>query len=273
MKVLQWFNPFVWFIVRDLRSIHEYEADQAVIQKGIDAKSYQQLLVTKVVGNRLQPFANNLGHGSLKKRILMMYQKPSKQWLMLKALCAIPVVVLAVTAFAIPRKTNSAGNAPGVVTGQVEIMPESIPRDTVYSIVEELPQYPGGQEALMRLLMRNMRYPKIAMEMGVEGRLMVNFIVRKDGTCSGFKVIKESINPTSLSAAEVVACQPDSVQSDKESGKTAEEQLAEAKQALEDEAIRVCRLMEKWIPGRQHGKDVSVSFTLPVVFRLSKSTP
>ena len=60
----------------------------------------------KVVGNRLQPFTNNLNHGSLKKRILMMYQKPSNRWLMLKALCAIPVVALTINAFATPIETD-----------------------------------------------------------------------------------------------------------------------------------------------------------------------
>ena len=110
MKTFQWFNPFVWFISRDLKAVHEYEADQAVINQGIDAKQYQQLLVTKVVGDRLQPFTNNLGHGSLKKRILMMYQKKSNRWLMLKALCAIPVVALTINAFATPSDTDPVEN-------------------------------------------------------------------------------------------------------------------------------------------------------------------
>lgn len=106
MKILQWFNPFIWFLSRDLKAVHEYEADQAVINQGIDAKSYQQLLVMKVVGNRLQPFTNNLNHGSLKKRIIMMYQKPSNRWLMLKALCAIPVAALTINTFATPIETD-----------------------------------------------------------------------------------------------------------------------------------------------------------------------
>ena len=79
VKTLQWFNPFIWFLSRDLKAVHEYEADQAVINKGIDAKSYQQLLVIKVVGNRLQPFTNNLNHGSLKKRSCSKRFVPS-QW-------------------------------------------------------------------------------------------------------------------------------------------------------------------------------------------------
>ena len=111
MKIFQWFNPFIWFISRDLKTIHEYEADQAVINLGIDAKSYQQLLMMKVVGNRLQPFTNNLNHGSLKKRITMMYKKKSNRWLMLKSLCAIPALALALNAFATPEGTVTIDKA------------------------------------------------------------------------------------------------------------------------------------------------------------------
>ena len=77
LKTIQWFNPFVWFISRDLKTIHEYEADQAVINQGIDAKQYQLFLA-------------------------MMYQKKSNRWLMLKALFAIPVIALTISAFATP---------------------------------------------------------------------------------------------------------------------------------------------------------------------------
>ena len=103
MKVLQWFNPFVWLLGHDLRAIHEYEADEAVIKQGIDAKQYQQLLVLKAVGNRLQPFANTFERGSLKQRIIMMYQKKSNRWMMLKALFVIPAMGFALYAFATPE--------------------------------------------------------------------------------------------------------------------------------------------------------------------------
>ncbi len=103
MKVLQWFNPFIWLLGHDLRAIHEYEADEAVINQGIDAKQYQQLLVLKAVGNRMQPFANTLGRGSLKQRIIMMYQKKSNRWKMLKALFVIPTMGFALYAFATPE--------------------------------------------------------------------------------------------------------------------------------------------------------------------------
>ena len=103
MRIFQWFNPFIWLLGHDLRAIHEYEADEAVINQGIDAKQYQQLLVLKAVGNRLQPFANTLGRGSLKQRIIMMYQKKSNRWMMLKALFVIPAMGFALYAFATPE--------------------------------------------------------------------------------------------------------------------------------------------------------------------------
>lgn len=103
VKALQWFSPFVWLLERDLKAVHEYEADEAVINFGIDATQYQQLLVTKAVGNRLQPFANNLRRGSLKKRITMMYQKKSSRTTMLRALFVLPVTALSICAFATPE--------------------------------------------------------------------------------------------------------------------------------------------------------------------------
>lgn len=103
VKALQWFSPFVWLLERDLKAVHEYEADESVINLGIDATQYQQLLVTKAVGNRLQPFANNLRRGSLKKRITMMYQKKSRRTTMLKALFVLPATALALCAFTTPE--------------------------------------------------------------------------------------------------------------------------------------------------------------------------
>ena len=106
-QVVQWFNPFAWLLGRELKTVHEYEADEAVICQGIDAKQYQQLLVIKAVGNRLQLLANTLNRGSLKKRINMMQQKKSNRWRMLRAAFAIPVAALALMAFATPETTGA----------------------------------------------------------------------------------------------------------------------------------------------------------------------
>ncbi len=103
VKAVQWFNPFVYLLGRDLKAVHEYEADSAVLNLGIDAKTYQLLLVTKAVGGRLQTVCNNLSHHSLKKRIKMMHRHNSNRWLMSKGLILPALMALALVAFARPK--------------------------------------------------------------------------------------------------------------------------------------------------------------------------
>ena len=103
VKAVQWFNPFVYLLGRDLKAVHEYEADNAVLNFGIDAKTYQLLLVTKAVGGRLQTVCNNLSHHSLKKRIKMMHKNNSNRWLMSKGLILPALMALAIVAFAKPK--------------------------------------------------------------------------------------------------------------------------------------------------------------------------
>ena len=103
VKAVQWFNPFVYLLGRDLKAVHEYEADDAVLSFGIDAKTYQLLLVTKAVGSRLQTVCNNLSHHSLKKRIKMMHTHKSNRWLMGKALILPALMALALVAWAKPK--------------------------------------------------------------------------------------------------------------------------------------------------------------------------
>ena len=99
----QWFNPFVYLLGRDLRAVHEYQADEAVINQGIDATQYQILLVTKAVGVRLQTIANSFSHSKLKNRILMMKQQKSNPLRMFRAAFIVPVAALALVTFASPE--------------------------------------------------------------------------------------------------------------------------------------------------------------------------
>ena len=103
VKAVQWFNPFVYLLGRDLKAVHEYEADSAVLKLDIDAKTYQLLLVTKAVSNRLQTLANSLNHGSLKKRIIMMHKKNSNRWRVVKVAVLPALMALAIVAFAKPK--------------------------------------------------------------------------------------------------------------------------------------------------------------------------
>lgn len=97
---LQWFNPAMWLLRRELRDIHEYEADEAVISSGIDAKSYQLLLIRKAVGGRWYLIANSFNHSKLKNRITMMLRKKSSRWTGARVLLLLPLTALALGAFA-----------------------------------------------------------------------------------------------------------------------------------------------------------------------------
>ena len=98
--VVQWFNPAMWLLRRDLRAIHEYEADAAVIASGVDARSYQLLLIRKAVGGRWYSIANSFNHSKLKNRITMMLREKSSRRTRARALLLLPLAGLALGAFA-----------------------------------------------------------------------------------------------------------------------------------------------------------------------------
>ena len=103
----------------------------------------------------------------------------------------------------------------------------------VYDVVEVMPQYPGGQIAMLKYIMKNIKYPKQAMKEGIQGRVTVRFIVEKDGSISDVKPVL-SVHPL-----------------------------------LNKEAVRVVKSMPKWSPGKHNGKPVRVRFNLPVMFKLN----
>ena len=107
---LWWFNPALWLLRRELQSLHEYQADEAVLDRGIDAKTYQMLLIKRAVGARLHSVANCLNHSNLKNRITMMCKNQSSRWAATKALLVVPMVALALSAFAtteyVPREVQ-----------------------------------------------------------------------------------------------------------------------------------------------------------------------
>ena len=233
--IIQWFNPFVWLIGKNLKAIHEFEVDEAVLNKGIDATQYQKFLVVKAVGNRLQPFANNLNKESLKRRIIMMNQKKSNRWMMLKALFVIPVATLAVSVFANGTDVSNMTNAVNTTANTLSTtnMQTKQSDSKVFVAVEVMPKFKGGESAMMEFLTMNMKYPQAAVKAKLQGRAIVGFIVRKDGTISDVQIKK--------SAGHAV---------------------------LDEEAMRVVKSMPAWEPGKQKGKPVNVKYYVPITFRL-----
>ena len=134
--------------------------------------------------------------------------------------------------------------------------------DPIYDNCDQKPQFPGGDEALMKFIAQNIKYPEIATENGVQGRVIVQFIVEKDGSLTSPKVITTSPGIGEAIPIEVIASMPEKERKD------AEAHNAGVK-ALRDEAIRVVKAMPKWTPGKQQGKVVRCRRTYPVVYRLN----
>ena len=232
--IIQWFNPFMWLIGKNLKTIHEFEVDEAVLNKGIDATQYQQFLVIKAVGNRLQPFANNLNKESLKRRIIMMNQKKSNRWMMLKALFVIPVATLAVSVFANTTDMRSMAKAANTTANSISTnnMQTKQSDKKIYKVVEEMPKFKGGDAKLMEFLMMNMKYPESAIKAKQQGRAVVGFVVGKDGTVSDVYIERST-----------------------------------GYDVLDNEAMRVVKSMPAWEPGKQKGKPVDVKYFVPITFR------
>ena len=232
--IIQWFNPFVWLIGKNLKAIHEFEVDEAVLNKGIDATQYQKFLVVKAVGNRLQPFANNLNKESLKRRIIMMNQKKSNRWMMLKALFVIPVATLAVSVFANTSDMSSMAKAANTTANSISTNNMQTKQSDIKSSdkVEVMPEFKGGNKAMMEFLMMNMKYPESAVKAKQQGKAVVGFVVGKDGTVSDVYIEKST-----------------------------------GYDVLDNEAMRVVKSMPAWEPGKQKGKPVDVKYFVPITFR------
>ena len=114
----------------------------------------------------------------------------------------------------------------------VDEVPPAVEETKVFDVVEQMPSFPGGDAALMKFLSEHIKYPVVAEENGIQGRVIATFVVERDGSISDVKVIK-SVDPS-----------------------------------LDKEAIRVLKSMPKWIPGKQNGSAVRVKYTVPVTFKL-----
>ena len=269
MIVFQWYNPAAWLLKRELQTVHEYEADEAVLSAGVDATHYQMLLIRKAVGERLFTMANNLNHNSLKKRITMMKIKRTNPVQKAKIAFVLPLAAMTVAAFASQKVENlsekveqeseafsSVSDNPVVravgETARVAVVKvqedkaleeaSSMPmaKDTAEAKTgkkmpctdnpEMFPQFPGGHVALFEYLSKNIKFPKSKENEDVKVRVVTTFTVEKDGSITHAKIVRSQ------------------------------------GEAFDNEALRVINGMPKWIPGMQNGKAVSVKYTLPITF-------
>ena len=235
VTLIHWFNPLVWITLSELKLLHEYEADDAVLNHGIDATQYQLLLVRKAVGDKRFTLANGFQHAKLKNRIDMMLKTPSSGWKRLSWLAILPF--LAGTMFLcnpVRAKVVSADQPETVLS---EMAPVALPDTTKvvpFATVEVKPMFNGGEAIeFSKWVNENLKYPQAAKDAGVQGRVVLQFTVYPDGSVRDTKVLR-GVNPD-----------------------------------LDAEALRVISSSPDWTPGYVKGEPVKVTYTFPVIFQLS----
>ena len=129
--------------------------------------------------------------------------------------------------------TEDDKEAEGVIAAPVEAPVEEEEEEVIFKVVETMPEFPGGSKALFKYLSENVKYPVIAQENGIQGRVICQFTINKDGSIVDVEVVRSGGDPS-----------------------------------LDKEAVRVIKSMPKWNPGKQRGKPVRVKYTVPVNFKL-----
>ena len=251
LQLLFWWNPLVWITREELRLLHEYEADEGVLQKGIDATKYQLLLVRKAVGDQRFSLASGFQHAKLKNRIEMMLKPTSSGWVRWSYLALIPV--LAMFMFACNPSKKSKTPAPEAVEQEAPatdpVTTKSVDPNLIecevpdaeaaekepvaMNLLDTKPGFNGGDaNEFTKWVNTQLQYPEQAKKDKVEGRVVIQFTIGTDGEVRDVKLLRG------------------------------------VREDLDTEAMKVVASSPKWEPGRKNGEAVPVHFTFPVVYKL-----
>ena len=245
---LQWFNPAAWMLKRDLLEVHEFEADAAVLCYGYDPTRYQICLLRCALQQRYSVSSNSFAHCFTKKRIVMIKTTDSNPWVRLRVLLMLPALAISVIMSSATKldiqnpqsqdvnKVSIAYESGDTVNGVIwTVTKPDLEEMKTYMVIEDQPEFPGGEMAMLQFMAENLVYPESCKEQKIQGRVMVTFVVAKDGSVTETEVVK-SVNPE-----------------------------------IDAEALRVVNSMPKWKPGKQNGKEVRVKMTVPVIFKLAET--
>jgi len=220
-----WLNPAVWLLKKELRDTHEYIADEKT-NKLFGRENYLNAILNHTFNsqsiNFLPKFSNSQ---TLKNRIIMM--KTNHPVRRLRYALFLPLIAVITIASA---NTTAMRAMPELIQlEQTQVQPQ----DSTYTMVEQMPEFPGGEAALFEFLSKNVRYPESAKKEKIEGRVYVTFVISDEGIVKDVSVIR-------------------GVRAD-----------------IDNEAIRVVRAMPNWKPGTHNGKNVNVLYNLPMSFKLN----
>lgn len=241
VAALCWINPLAWLLLKELRLNLEYLADRAALTDETEKRPYQYRLLQLAGADRTPRSTLPFNHAFLKERIAMINCRRSSRWSLFRYLLALPLFGLLVVGSQSCQQspapeTESAHSMPSATT---EVLPrtgtvhETSEPDPIYEVAEVMPEFPDGNQALFEFIAENLKYPQKAIDNQTEGRVVLQFVVDKEGKVTDIQVV-HSIDPT-----------------------------------LDQAAIDVIRTLPDWKPGMQNGQPVNVRYTLPVVFKLS----
>jgi len=233
LNIFQWFNPVVYLIKKAVKENHEFIADRGMSVSESSGNGYLNLLFREAGGFEFSPITHNFSYSLLKKRMIMIKNQKSQKRMPVKLL--LSALALSLTLFACSNSTQPAKVVTPSKSSQAvatKTTPAQADTSKIFNIVEKMPEYPGGINALMHYLATNIKYPAEARKAGIQGKVFVNFIVEKDGSISHVKVLKG------------------------------------IGYGCDKEAVKAVENMPRWIPGQQKGKPVRVEYNLPVKFSL-----
>lgn len=235
LKIIQWFNPFVYLFDKSLRAVHEFQADEECLSSGIPVHSYQGLVMNQVFRSKIFNPSSSFSNPTLiKKRMIMMTKKRSKALANLKILLALPVLAVLLIIFSTcSEKIIENDTAIDDVKPTATAVISKSNEPEVFVVVEEMPMFPGGDSALLAYLALNTKYPETAKANNIQGRVIIRFCVTETGGVDLISVLK-GVDPE-----------------------------------IDKEAIRVVSTLPTFKPGKQGGKDVPVWYMVPISFGLS----
>lgn len=241
--VVFWFNPVSWWHKKEILLNLEYLADQGALRQGHERQAYQFDVLQASLGRQPYALANYFAQSIIKKRIKMMNTRqspPGKSW---KYLLMVPAVLMVFVFVQCEHQDDaqqqteetSAKETAEAPVPRYEVFIDEEDRVHDFASVEKKPRYPGGEKAFMQYVFENFKYPAEAREKGIQGMVLIQFTIKKDGSVTNARVVR---------------------------GK-------ELGGGLAEEALRVISASQDWTPGEHNGKAVAVSYTIPINARLS----
>ncbi len=234
-EALCWFNPFIYSLKNAIEATHEYRADEVVVKQHGNRETYSRLILSQALDINPNVLTHQFSKSKLlKRRIMMLHKQNTATKNFRKYLALIPVFAAAFLINACTTEnTEEPASTEQTEIGQKTTTGEKIEGTDVYIVVDEMPEYPGGDKEMMAFLGNNIVYPVECKEEGVEGTVFVSFTIDKDGTATDIKPINNVDGRLAANAVEVV------------------------------------KKMPSWTPGKQNGEVVKVQYNLPIKYQLN----